>query len=146
MLVHAYATSSGKARWSGPHHAIKMLHFVLFNNVTCYTKSIVSRIHVNTINFCNITCTLVAIGVILRSLECTTNGIEYHMTLNYYVSCRTQNIFYEQNKQHIPPENISDMDQGHGATCYPTWQVLGGKTTTKEPPLGIWDEKSDSIF
>jgi hypothetical protein len=48
------------------------ISFVLFHNVTCYTNSIVSGIHVHTTKFCNIMCTLVAIGVILRSLECTT--------------------------------------------------------------------------
>jgi hypothetical protein len=48
-----------------------MLHFVLFHNVTCYTNSIVSHIHVNTTKLYNITCTLVATCVILRSLECT---------------------------------------------------------------------------
>jgi hypothetical protein len=41
--------------------------FVLFHNVTCYTKSIVSCIHVNTTKLCNITCIFVAMGVILRS-------------------------------------------------------------------------------
>jgi hypothetical protein len=34
------------------------------------TNSIASRIHVNTKKLRNITCTLVAKGVILRSLEC----------------------------------------------------------------------------
>ena len=48
MLVHAYATSSGKVKWSGPHHTIKMLQCVLFHSVTCHTDSIVSCIHVNT--------------------------------------------------------------------------------------------------
>jgi hypothetical protein len=38
MLVHAYAASPGKAKWSGPHHTIKMSHFVLFHSVTCYTN------------------------------------------------------------------------------------------------------------
>jgi hypothetical protein len=70
MLVHPYVTSSGKTKWSGPHRTIKMLHFVLFHSVTCYTKSIVSRIHVNATKLRNITCTLVATCVILRSLEC----------------------------------------------------------------------------
>jgi hypothetical protein len=32
--------------------------FVLFHNVTCYNNFIVSHIHVNTTNLCNITCTL----------------------------------------------------------------------------------------
>ena len=40
-----------------------------FHNVTCYTDSIVSHVHVNTTNLRNITCTLVATCVILRSLE-----------------------------------------------------------------------------
>jgi hypothetical protein len=44
---------------------------VLFHNVTRYTNSIVSHIHVNTTELRNITCTLVATSVILRSLECT---------------------------------------------------------------------------
>ena len=35
-----------------------------------YTSSIVSRIHVDTTNLCNITCTLIATGMILRRLEC----------------------------------------------------------------------------
>ena len=75
MLVHAYTTLPGAAKWSGPHHTVKMLHFVLFQSVTCYTSSIVSCIHVNTTKLRNIMCTLVAIGVTLRSLECT------HVTL-----------------------------------------------------------------
>ena len=45
MLVYAYVTSSGKAKWRGPHHIIKMLHCVLFHSVTCYINYIVSRIH-----------------------------------------------------------------------------------------------------
>ena len=53
-----------------PHHTIKMLHFVLFYSVTCYTNSKASRIHVNTTKPHYITCTLVDTGVILRSLEC----------------------------------------------------------------------------
>ena len=47
ILVHACATLPGKAKWSGPHHTKKKLHFVLFHSVTCYTHSIVTRIHVN---------------------------------------------------------------------------------------------------
>ena len=44
--------------------------FALFHSVTCYTISIVSRIHVKTTKLCIIACTLVATCVILRSLEC----------------------------------------------------------------------------
>ena len=47
------------------------ISFVLFHSVTCYTNLIASRIHVNTTKPRTITCTLVAISVILRSLECT---------------------------------------------------------------------------
>jgi hypothetical protein len=69
MLVHACATSPRKAKWSGPHHTMRMLHFVLFHNVRCYTNPIGSHIHANTTKLRNITCTLVATCVILRSLE-----------------------------------------------------------------------------
>jgi hypothetical protein len=66
-----YITREGQVEWTTPHHTIIMLHFVLFHRVTCYTNSLVSRIHVNTTKLHNITCTLVATGVILRSLECS---------------------------------------------------------------------------
>ena len=44
---------------------------VLFHNVTCYTYSHLSRIHVNTIELLNITWTSVARSAILWSLECS---------------------------------------------------------------------------
>ena len=45
--------------------------FVLFRNVTCYTNSMLSHIHINTTLFLNTTCTLVATSVVLWSLEST---------------------------------------------------------------------------
>ena len=45
---------------------------VLFRNVTCYTNSIISRIHVNTTKLYNIRCILVATSVILHNLECSS--------------------------------------------------------------------------
>ena len=69
LLVHAYVTSSRKVKWSKPHHIIRMLHFC-YSIVSSYTKSIVSRNHVNTTKLRNITCTLVVTCVKLRSLEC----------------------------------------------------------------------------
>ena len=47
----------GQVEWTTPHHTIKMLHYMLFHNVTCYTKSIVSHIHVNTTKLHNFMCT-----------------------------------------------------------------------------------------
>ena len=46
------------------------ISFVFFHNVRCYINSIISCIHVNTTKLRNITCTWVATGVILGSLEC----------------------------------------------------------------------------
>ena len=55
------------------HYHYRNVDFVLlFHNVTCCTNSLLSRIHVHTEKLFNITCTLIAPGVILWSLECTT--------------------------------------------------------------------------
>ena len=68
MLVHACKCHIVKG--SGPRQRRREENGFKFHSVTCYTNSIASRIHVNTTKFCNITCTLVAIGVVLWSLEC----------------------------------------------------------------------------
>ena len=47
--------------------------FGLFHNITCYTNSLLSCIHVNTTKLLNITCTLVPTSMILRSLEGAQN-------------------------------------------------------------------------
>lgn len=54
---------------------IAMLTLCDSPNVTHYTKSLLSHIHVNIANLHNITCTLVATCMILERLECTSKLI-----------------------------------------------------------------------
>ena len=72
-----------KAKWSGPHQWRWRENEFKFHSVTCYTKSIVSRIHVNTTKLRNITCTLVATCVILPTLECKNKPKHRWMALLY---------------------------------------------------------------
>ena len=53
-----HIAGEGHVEWTAPHHTIKMLHFVLFHSVTCYTNSLVSRIRVNTTKLHTIMCTI----------------------------------------------------------------------------------------
>ena len=61
--VHHTNVDDGSTNSNCPH-----ISFVSFYNVTCY---IISRIHINTTKLRKMTCTLVATGVILRSIKCT---------------------------------------------------------------------------
>ena len=88
MFVHAYATLPGKAKWSGPHQRRWEENEFKFHGVTWYTNSIVSCICVNTTKLCNITCTLVATSVIVRSLEC----IHTHLNLIQHLHMRREAI------------------------------------------------------
>jgi hypothetical protein len=62
-----HITREGQVKWTTPQHTIKMLHFVLLHNVTCYIDFIVPHTMLNTTKLHNITHTLVAAGVILQS-------------------------------------------------------------------------------
>ena len=86
MLVHVYATSPGKAKWSGPHQWRWEENEFKFHSVTCYITSIVSRVYVYTTKLLNITCTLVAIGVILWSLEYTIFTRLFILTISNFLN------------------------------------------------------------
>ena len=79
------------------------ISFMLFHNVTCYTNSIVSHIHINNTKLCNITCTLVATCVILRSLECIT---EYH-NMEVRLHLNSHEFHYYQRKYEVDAINVS---------------------------------------
>ena len=80
----------GQVEWTTPH-PFDMLHFVFFHNVTCYTNSLVLRIHVNTTKLRNIMCTLIATCVILWSLKCNDKVVsfEIHAPKFLMAPCRT---------------------------------------------------------
>jgi hypothetical protein len=69
-------TQTTRSHASHCHHSIYChycnLDFVLFHNVKCYTKSLLSCIHANNTYLLNIACTSVSTCVILRRLVCTT--------------------------------------------------------------------------
>jgi hypothetical protein len=149
MLVHACATSPMKTKWSGSHHTIQMLHFVLFHSVTCYTNFIVSRIHVNTTKLRNITHSLVATGFILRSLECT---LWLYFFVHVPVDCNTSSNksptssgailychhhhFAELNKNNLK-QNNTIYYQNYNQTTN-TWQIHINKSNTSW--CKTWDE------
>ena len=83
-------------RWSVPMHEINilnitMLHLVSFHNVTCYTISLLSCIHVSTTKFCNITHNLITTSGILWSLECSSKIGHQKDTFKKDVRLRAQN-------------------------------------------------------
>ena len=79
-IYHGGLTLKSTTKEFQPHtrtHHVVIVHchycnagFMLFHDVICYTNSLLSPTHVNTIKILNIMCTLVATSVMLWSLEC----------------------------------------------------------------------------
>jgi hypothetical protein len=94
LLWHVPPIHYGVWHWKNPSknqtthsHASHCHHccycsvdFMLFHNITCYTNSLLSHIHVNTTNLLNSKCTLVATSMILERLE-------YFMNLKVITLC-----------------------------------------------------------
>ena len=80
LIYHGGLTLKSTTREFQPHartHHVVIVHchycnagFMLFHDVICYTNSLLSPTHVNTIKILNIMCTLVATSMMLWSLEC----------------------------------------------------------------------------
>ena len=71
--------------------------FMLFHNDTFYTTSLIAHIHVIPKRLCNIMCTLVAICVILWSLECTIMRIS--QTIYYSTHSCSNMLGYNYPRQ-----------------------------------------------
>ena len=72
-IIHEriYTTHLHASCWRHCHYRhCCNVEFVLFHNITCYTKYLLSCIRVNKVYLFNITCTLVATSMILGRLEC----------------------------------------------------------------------------
>ena len=68
------------------YHHYCSIDIVLFHNVTCYINNLLSHILVNSTDLLNITCTLIAPGLIWGRLECINNQ---HLvgSIQHAVSC-----------------------------------------------------------
>ena len=76
------------------HHNVD---FELLQNVTCYTNSLLSRIHMNATELLNITCTLVATK---REIYYTSPAPKEHYTFPF-LACESQRHWQNEAMDHL---------------------------------------------
>ena len=82
-------------------HQFQHYNVALCANPQCHTNFVLSHIHLNTTKLRNTTCTLVAMGVIIRSLEYTTMVFYDIVALVFFINILF--MFSHQKKRGCSP-------------------------------------------
>ena len=111
QINHMSHTSRCRHCKSCHYHTVD---FIAFHNVTCYTNSLLTRIHVNTTKPLNITYTLVATSVILWSSEWYSMHTYSSRDHLWRYSCMAQRKPHHATWQIGYPYNTADHSNSLG--------------------------------